>query len=134
MNDIPWFKVDDRLHDHRKARTAGKAAMGVWTLAGSWSMHSHTDGFIPESVIARWGTKKDAAKLVEVGFWLPTEKDGEKGWLFHDWLKYQPDARTMQLKQDAESAAGSFGNHVRWHKRRNVVDPECSFCPEGDGE
>lgn len=27
---MPWFKVDDRLHDHFKARQAGKAAMGVW--------------------------------------------------------------------------------------------------------
>lgn len=127
---MPWFKVDDRLHDHRKARMAGKAAMGVWALAGSWCMSSMTDGFVPVSVLSRWGTRGDAEKLVASGFWDSAEKDGEKGWQFHDWLKYQPDARTMQLKQEAESVAGSFGNHIRWHKRRGVKDPECTHCQD----
>ena len=127
---MPWFKVDDKLHDHRKARKAGRSAMGVWLLAGSWSMATETDGFIPAAVLARWGTKTDAARLVAAGFWDEAEKDGETGWQFHDWLTYQPDARTMRLKQEAESKAGSEGNHRRWHKRRGVFDPECSFCIE----
>lgn len=125
---MSWFKVDDRLHDHRKARQAGKSAMGVWALAGSWCMSAQTDGFVPASVLARWGSRTDARRLVETGFWVPAEQNGEKGWAFHDWLKYQPDARTMQLKQEAESSSGSFGNHIRWHKRRGVNDPECDHC------
>lgn len=127
---MPWFKVDDKLHDHRKPRKAGKAAMGVWVLAGSWSMAAETDGFIPEHVLARWGTKRDAERLVEAGFWFPDTDDGEAGWRFHDWLVYQPDARTMRLKQEAESQGGTHGNHVRWHQRRKVLDPECKFCQE----
>lgn len=127
---MPWFKVDDGLHDHRKARRAGKAAMGVWVLAGSWCMASETDGFVPADVLARWGTKRDADRLVEVGFWYADEQDGEAGWRFHDWLSYQPDVRTMRLKQEAESKAGSVGNHRRWHLRRGVVDPECQHCIE----
>lgn len=128
---MPWMKVDDRLHDHHKARQAGKAAMGVWVLAGSWCMASETDGFVPASILTRWGTKRDAARLVEVGFWRTATRNGESGWRFHDWLKYQPDARTTRLKQEAESVGGSHGNHVRWHKRRGVHDPECKFCLEG---
>lgn len=127
---MPWFKVDDKLHDHRKARKAGRSAMGVWVLAGSWCMASESDGFVPASVLARWGTKRDAERLVAVGLWYPDEQDDEDGWRFHDWLSYQPDARTMRLKQEAESRAGSEGNHRRWHKRRGVVDPECPFCQE----
>lgn len=127
---MPWFKVDDRLHDHFKARQAGKAAMGVWVLAGSWAMASETDGFIPASVLSRWGTKRDANSLVSVGLWQEFEQNGERGWRFHDWLKYQPDARTMRLKQEAESQGGSHGNHVRWHARRDVYDPECDYCNE----
>lgn len=125
---MPWMKVDDKLHDHRKARKAGKAAMGVWVLAGSWSMANETDGFIPESVLVRWGTPADAKRLVTAGFWSVAEKDDEAGWVFHDWLKYQPDARTVRLKQERESEAGSQGNHIRWHKRRGVTDPECQWC------
>lgn len=127
---MAWFKVDDKLHDHRKVRAAGKAAMGVWVLAGSWCMASETDGFVPESVLNRWGAKKDADRLVAVGFWEPATQDGEDGWRFHDWLTYQPDARTLQLVREAESKAGSFGNHKRWHINRKVRDPQCSFCKE----
>ena len=129
---MSWFKVDDKLHDHRKVRTAGKSAMGVWVLAGSWCMANETDGFVPESVLARWGTRRDAATLVSVGFWDLSEKDGEAGWQFHDWLKYQPDARTLRLVREAESKAGSFGTHKRWHKNRDLVDPECRYCTNGE--
>lgn len=130
---MSWFKIDDKLHDHRKARKAGKAAMGVWALAGSWCMANGSDGFVPSSVLSRWGTKKDALRLVESQLWSESSRNGEDGWQFHDWLKYQPDARTMRLKQEAESEAGSLGNHIRWHKRRGVSDPECPHCvPQPD--
>jgi hypothetical protein len=125
---MAWFKVDDKLHDHRKVRQAGKSAMGVWVLAGSWCMASETDGFVPETVLTRWGTKRDAETLVSVGFWDRAEQNGEPGWQFHDWLAYQPDARTLRLVREAESKAGSFGNHKRWHTNRKVKDPECQFC------
>lgn len=131
---MAWFKVDDKLHDHRKARLAGKSAMGVWVLAGSWCMSSETDGFVPESILSRWGTRRDAAQLVKVGLWFADTDKGEYGWRFHDWLTYQPDARTMRLKQEAESAGGSHGNHVRWHVRRKVTDPECGFCTAASQE
>lgn len=125
---MSWFKVDDKLHDHRKSRKAGKAAMGVWVLAGSWAMSNETDGFVPGVVITRWGTSRDAQRLVDAGLWFVDERDGEKGWRFHDWLTYQPDAYTLQLVREAESKAGSLGNHRRWHKRRGVFDPQCDHC------
>lgn len=125
---MAWFKVDDKLHDHRKARKARKAAMGVWVLAGSWSMDNRTDGFVPESVLSRWGTKHDAATLVGSGLWFPDHQDGEDGWRFYAWLEFQPDAKSMQLKAEAESAGGTIGNHRRWHAKRKVVDPDCEFC------
>ncbi|WP_181312485.1 hypothetical protein [Nocardioides campestrisoli] len=123
-----WFKVDDRLHDHRKARRAGKSAMGLWVLAGSWSAANLTDGFVPASLLPRWGTKADAKRLVDVGLWHDDVQDGEAGWSFHEWLTHQPDARTVRLKQEAESRGGSYGNHVRWHARRGVTDPDCEHC------
>jgi hypothetical protein len=127
---MAWFKVDDKLHDHGKARKARKAAMGVWVLAGSWCMFAETDGFVPEVVLSRWGSKRDAQALVDAGFWDVAKRDGEDGWQFHDWHIYQPDARTLQLVREAESKAGSFGNHKRWHTNRKVRDPECEFCKE----
>jgi hypothetical protein len=82
---MTWFKVDDKLHDHRKARAAGAAAMGVWVLAGSWAADNLTDGFVPATILPRWGRPRDATRLVEVGLWHADEQDGETGWRFHEW-------------------------------------------------
>ena len=125
---MPWFKVDDKLHDHRKSRKAGKAAMGVWVLAGSWSMDNDTDGFVPADVLARWGTRADASRLVSAGLWLTDEHEGEKGWRFHDWSRFQPSAAVTAAKRAAEHEAGIRGNHKRWHAARNITDPNCEYC------
>lgn len=125
---MAWFKVDDKLHDHRKARKAGRSAMGVWVLAGSWSMDNLTDGFIPSDVLARWGTRADADKLVKAGFWFDDEHDGEPGWRFHDWERFQPSAAVTAAVRAKEAEAGARGNHKRWHADRGITDPNCEYC------
>lgn len=130
-----WFRVDDKLHDHRKARKAGKAAMGLWVLAGSWSMDNETDGFIPDDVLIRWGTVADARKLVTVGLWDREEHQGEDGYRFHDWSRFQPSAAVTAAKRAAEHEAGLRGNHKRWHVDRKIIDPGCEYCyrvPDGE--
>lgn len=129
---MPWFKVDDKLHDHRKARAARKAAMGVWVLAGSWSSDNKTGGFVPESVLDRWGSLADAKRLVDVGFWFPDNQDGENGWRFHNWDLRNPDSASINAKKDAESQGGTLGNHKRWHEKRKLNVPGCSFCASGN--
>jgi len=132
---VSWFKVDDKLHDHRKARKAGKAAMGVWVLAGSWSMDNETDGFIPEDVLIRWGTAADAAKLVTAGLWDRETFQDEDGYRFHDWARFQPSAAVTAAKRAKEHEAGLRGNHKRWHVEREIVDPDCEYCyhvPDGE--
>jgi hypothetical protein len=96
---MPWFKVDDKLHDHRKARAAQKAAMGVWVLAGSWSSDNLTDGFVPESVLNRWGNRADARRLVDVGLWVEAVQDGERGWRFHEWDERQPSRASVEVER-----------------------------------
>lgn len=96
-----WFKVDDQLHDHRKTRAAGKAAMGVWVLAGSWCGDRLSDGFVPTSVLTRWGTHGDAQRLVEAGLWEPCQQDGEDGWRFHNWAEFQPSKLGVQADRAA---------------------------------
>ena len=125
---MAWFKVDDKLHDHRKARKAGKAAMGVWVLAGSWSMDNETDGFIPADVLSRWGTTSDARRLVDVGLWQRETFHGEDGYRFHDWTRFQPSAAVTAAKRAKESEAAIRGNHNRWHIQRGITDPDCEYC------
>jgi 5-methylcytosine-specific restriction endonuclease McrA len=89
-----WFKVDDKFHDHPKVRDPDLAALGLWTLSGSWAGENLTDGFVPEFVARRWTTparlRKHAAWLVDRGLWEPAEKGRETGWIFHDWTDQNP--------------------------------------------
>lgn len=117
---MTWFKVDDKLHDHRKARAAGTQAMGVWLLAGSWSADNLTDGFIPADVLPRWGRPRDAEKLVAVGLWHADEQDGEKGWRFHEWAERQPTRAQKLAEREAKAEAGRVGGRSSGRSRREA--------------
>lgn len=101
---MPWFKVDDEFHKHRKARLAGVEAVGLWTLAGSWCAENLTDGFIPASVCGQWTRRPEklGGLLVPAELWTECEQGGEQGWQFHDWIDYQPSAAKTR-KQRAEA-------------------------------
>jgi hypothetical protein len=129
-----WMKIDDGLHAHRKTRRVTKShqsktrdasPMGIWALAGSWSAQNGTDGWVPEDELDRWDDdwRSLAGRLVRAGYWWPHERDGEAGYGFNDWLDYNPES-------EAASRSGVFGNHVRWHANKGVVDPECEHCPK----
>lgn len=98
---MPWFKVDDTLHSHPKARKAGLQAMGMWSVAGAYSMAYKHEGFVPEWYVAGWpqGVKL-ARALVTAGLWSTAVKDGETGWQFHDWDDYQPSAEEIEADRE----------------------------------
>lgn len=97
---MAWFKVDDQIHSHPKARRAGLEAMGLWLLAGSHCMSYLTDGFVEAWFVQSWPHGEVlAGKLVQAGLWL--EVDG--GWQFHDWGKFQPTRESV--KADRQAAA-----------------------------
>jgi len=88
---MTWFKVDDDLNNHAKARKAGLPAMGLWALAGSWAASYVSEGFVPEWYVDSWKNgRRHAAELVSVGLWSIDEENGDAGWRFHDWNDYQP--------------------------------------------
>jgi len=95
VNAMTYFKVDDHFHSHPKILTLGLDAIGLWTLAGSWSGEQLTDGFIPSSLIARLGgTEAMAQALVNAGLWEVMND----GFMFHDW-----DAHNQTKAQVIES-------------------------------
>lgn len=100
---MPWFKVDDTLHSHPKPRRAGLAAMGLWGMAGSYSMAYKLNGFVPAYFVTSWpGGRKLADVLVKNDQWDIGERDGEPGWFFHDWLDYQ--MSSDEIEADRERA------------------------------
>lgn len=100
---MPFFKVDDALHSHPKARKAGLEAMGLWALSGSHCMAYLTDGFVAEWFVKTY--PKGAAlarRLVAAGMWRPDQRDGENGWSFHDWTDIQD--TKQQIEADRKKA------------------------------
>lgn len=129
---MAWFKVDDGLHDHRKTRKVRRShpekrrdvsPFGLWVLAGSWAGANGTNGFVPAEVLEEWDDEAPALaqRLVAAGLWWSTVVDGEPGYGFHDWDERNP---------ANEVDSGRFGNHLRWHVKRDIVNPDCMFCLE----
>jgi hypothetical protein len=128
---MAWFKVDDKLWGHPKWLATPPRARALWVTAGSWSASQETDGVIARHVLVTLGARPaDAAALVTSGLWATHRQ----GWRFHDWAMFQPDAASLRAKRDKESVAGEFGNHQRWHVKRDVIVPECPFCAGEDPE
>jgi hypothetical protein len=128
---MAWFKVDDGFNNHRKVKELRRGAerlraIGLWTLAGSYSSDEGLGGLVPESIVEEWGaTKKDVEALIRVGLWKRVDDAAAE---FHDWDHYQPDAATLKAQRDKESVSGQLGNHRRWHVRRGVAVADCEFC------
>ena len=104
---MAWYKVDDRLPTSRKLiripRSKRAAAIGVWTLAGAWSMHDLTDGFVPAYMIEEWGgDESHADALVAAGMWEPDERDGDPGYQFVNWDEYQPTKADVEAKRERD--------------------------------
>lgn len=118
---MTWFRVDDKLHSHKKRMRAGMAAMGLWATAGSWCSDQLTDGFIPDYVCATFDPDWEllAERLVKAGFWEPAEQDGDKGWQFHQWLEQQP-SREQVLAQRTATAKRQQDFRERAKQKRNT--------------
>lgn len=136
---MAWFKVDDQLHSHPKARRAGLEAMGLWLVAGSHCMSYLTDGFVEEWFVLSWPNGAELAeRLVGTGLWLR----GDGGWQFHDWAEFQPtkvrveaersaNARRQELSRDPKlrdairdrdgSTCRYCGETVRWNDRKGSL-------------
>lgn len=97
---MPWFKVDDTLAFHAKAVAAGNAAMGLWVRAGSWSMQTLSDGWVPKQIANQMGKASEIRRLVEVGLWI--EKDN--GYEFHEWNQRQPSRAKVHADREASAA------------------------------
>lgn len=125
---MPWFKVDDTLHGHPKVHRAGLKAMGMWVLGGSYAASYVTEGFVPEWWVAGVrGGRRLAAQLVAAGLWMPFVKDGEDGWIFHDWNKFQPSHAEIKANRAAASE-----RQRRWRiKHRDAVAGR--FAGNGNG-
>lgn len=94
---MAFFNVDDQFHGHPKARRAGLAAVGLWTVAGSHCRAYKSDGFVPLWFVAGWPSGKRLAQaLVDADLWHECEQEGEQGYRFHDWFDINETADELE--------------------------------------
>lgn len=98
---MAWFKVDDKLHTSRKLLSIPRryrlSALGLWTLAGSWSADQLTDGKVPDYMVEEWGgTKVLVDWLVKSDLW----QEIPDGTQFKNWAEYQPTKATIEGERE----------------------------------
>lgn len=107
---MAFFSVDDGAHGHPKHRAAGLAAVGLWTLAGSYCRAYKLDGQIPGWYVTSWPNgKRLAAALVDAGLWHEAghkcddcdQPDDKTGYIFHDWLDIHEGASEIERQREA---------------------------------
>lgn len=100
---MPWFRVDSDFHEHPKVlllrdNRHGTAAIALWLYAGCWCNRHATNGHVPRHLLRLLQFTPAAAKaLVEVGLW----EVAPKGWMYKDWLDYQPSADDIKERREA---------------------------------
>lgn len=129
---MPWFKIDDMLHSHPKARKAGLEAMGLWTLAGSYSSGYKLDGQIDsEWVFGKKRGKVLANRLVSAGLWHKNGHSCEEcpqpldasGYVFHDWDDNNPTSEEVEAKRASD--------RERQRARRARLSGTAPVTPQG---
>lgn len=125
------FKVDDGFHSHNKIRKViaeCPAALGLWTVAGSWSSANLTDGFVPESELP-WlftGWEPLAQMLVTARLWRRVKG----GYSFHEWHRDQrsntirnPSSDSVRLEREASRLRAAEWRRKRREDRTAYVQP-----------
>lgn len=112
---MSWFKVDDHFYSHQKVlalpRTVRAAAIGTWTLTGTWSAAHQTDGKIPTHMLDELGASTEGAEaLVEARLWRRTKA----GFQFVNWAQFQP------TRAQADAKHASERERVREYRRKKA--------------
>jgi hypothetical protein len=101
---MPWFKIDDGFANSKAVlripRRFRTNAIGLWTLAGTWSAKELTDGYVPDYLIEELAsTPAIAGQLVKAGLW----ETADNGWSFVGWRKYQPTREQVLAEREREA-------------------------------
>jgi hypothetical protein len=98
------FYVDDRFHASEPVQKIPPelrlAAVGLWTLAGTWSAQFLKDGHVAPHVVANYiGGTEAADALVEVKLW---RRSRGGSYVFRDWPKWQKTREQVEAYRAGE--------------------------------
>lgn len=109
--------MDDGFADHPKLLKAGPLAKALFIDGLCYAARHLTDGHLPQAqvraIIATGYRRQTVTLLVEAGLWAPTEG----GYQIHDYLEYQPSARSVRRQRESNTE-----RQQAWRMRR--ADPD----------
>lgn len=86
-----WVRLDDGIAEHPKVVATGDAGLAAFVRGLCYCGRNLTDGFIPDQIARKLGTKGAIEALVAQGLWA---RDGA-GFRVHDFLTYNPSRETV---------------------------------------
>lgn len=126
---MSWVKLDDKFYSHPKVASIENKmleAVGLHTLALSWSAAQLTDGFIPRPQAARLagGNVDDLiSALLQAGLW----DNSERGYQIHDYLDYNPSREQVLAQREAQKEAGRRTAALRWGRSTDRSTDSSSY-------
>lgn len=138
-----WFRVDDNFADHPKVRRIPRgqraAAIGLWTLAGTWAARHLRDGHVPDYMIDELCARPSHAEaLVRVDLW---HKHGHNcadcppvsanSYVFHDWESLQYTREQVLAKREADAERQRLARERRKSQRESQDSHAVTDTDEG---
>lgn len=90
----------------------------------SGELPAHPDDLAVALGLRASAVKRAKPKLLERGAW---ETDGDQ-LAIRNYADHNPTGSEVQRMVTEKSAAGSWGNHKRWHLDRGVTADDCDHC------
>jgi hypothetical protein len=113
---VSWAKIDDLLPHHRKLVEAGAAApavFGLYVASICYAQRHLTNGHISRSVLSLLlpGSPRPRAQLIAKLVKLRLWDVKDDGWVVHDYLDHNDDAKTIITRRRAETARKARWRH-----------------------
>jgi hypothetical protein len=98
---VPWARLDDSLHSHRKLRRAGLEATGLYAMALSYCAAYLTDGHVDEDFLAELvPSKRRRERLLEELVRRHLFEPNGHGYAVHDYLDYNPSRADIERRRE----------------------------------
>jgi hypothetical protein len=127
--NVTWVAIHDKYPEHPKIAALSDAAFRCHVELICYSHRNLTDGRIPKAIWLRYRTKA-RTELIEADGVRPLP-NGDVD--VSDYLDMQLSAAEVKAARAKKAVAGVAGNHVRWHQRKGVTDPDCELCAVAQG-
>lgn len=107
----PFFRGDDDVCEHRKFKRAGVEATGLFWLSVAYASKYLTDGHVdPDYLEDRVPSKAKRDKLIQALLDNALfERNGNDGYVIHDFHDYNPTAAEVRARRMARAEAGRKG-------------------------